>query len=62
MQDLVATDHVAIEEPLKFSVVGRIVIPKDGHILIPRAYDYVTLISKRGSRLQIELRILHSLP
>lgn len=62
MQDLQLTDHVTIHEPLKLSVVGRIVIPKDGHILISGTYDYVTLISRRGFRLQIELRIINSFP
>ena len=40
-------------------MVGRIMVPhKDAHILIPRAYEYVTVHGKRDCADVIQLRIL----
>lgn len=37
-------------------------IPEEGHILILGTCEYVTLISKRGFRLPMEVRLLTSGP
>lgn len=38
------------------TLIGRVMDPKDVHILIPRTYKYVTLHSKRDSADVIKLR------
>lgn len=40
------------------TLIGRVMDPKDVHILIPRTCEYVTLHGKRDSVEVIKLRIL----
>ena len=38
--------------------MGRIMLPKDVHVLIPRTYEYTTLRDKRDFADVIKLRIM----
>lgn len=47
MEGLLLIDHVTMNEPLKLSMVERIMTPKEGHILIFETCEHVTLFNKR---------------